>query len=184
MNFSFKRVLKVWYKYIWQTNWRYLWLLLVPFFIAILQWLLNVSAFRYILTGDIGLSLFERLDVFVDGVGRVFTNINDWTPISFLLIAVFQASAIILLLELKRQKKLERNKSIKQAGSMGLSIIGAGCVACGGSLIAPILSLLATNVSISLAQSLGDILLLMAAVLSFWALRNIATHPYYGGSGQ
>jgi len=67
---------------------------------------------------------------------------------------------------------------------MGLSIIGAGCVACGGSLIAPILSLLATNVSISLAQSLGDILLLMAAVLSFWTLRNIATHPYYGGTGQ
>jgi len=179
---TFKKLIQVWYKQIWQTRWRYLWLLLVPLIIAILQWLLNVSDFRYILTGDSGLSLFERLDVFVDGVGRVFTNLNDWTPIAFLLIALMQATAIILLIILKKQARLDKKTSTKQVGSLGVALIGAGCVACGGSLMAPLLSLVATNVSIGVAQSVGDILLLVATALSLYALVVAIKHPYFGGS--
>lgn len=181
MKFSLKPnlILSVWYQYIWQTSWRYLWLLFIPVFVAVLQWLLNIELLIDILATDSGLSFFEKIDFIADGVGRVFTELNDWTPLAFILISVFQSTALTLFIVLKRQAKLKKKVAVKQATSMGVAILGAGCVACGGSLVAPLLSVLASNVSVTLAQSVGDILLFAAVLLSLWSLSNIASASYF-----
>lgn len=171
--------LGVWYKYVWQTKWRYLWILLVPVIIALLQWLLNIRLLVEILTSDSGLSLWQKIDVFGDSVGRVFTEIGDWTPISFILISTTQAAAIVLLVILKKEASLAKKYGAKQASSVGVAVVGAGCVACGGSLVTPLLGLLASNVSFALAEGIGSALLLISVIMSIYALNGVTKHPYF-----
>jgi hypothetical protein len=181
MNYAWQTriALQVWYRYVWQTNWRLLWLVLIPVFVSVLQWLLNIELLVDIFSSNSGLSFLEKIDVIADGVGKVFTQLNDWTPVTFILISVLQAAALVLFIILKRQAIQGRQASLKHATSMSVAIFGAGCVACGGSLVAPILSIIGSNVSIGLAQSIGDVLLLLAVILSWYALTNISKAPYF-----
>lgn len=168
---------KVWYKHVWQTSWRYLWLVLVPLIIGLLQWLLNIEELQFFLFGG-QISFIEGLDIIVDGIFSVFTLPTDFTPIAFIIISVLQASAITLLFRLRSARKAGR-RAAKQAGSLGVAVIGAGCVACGGSLVTPLLSLVAVNISVGFASVIGDILLMLAIVMSYLALKQVTEHEYF-----
>ena len=92
-------------------------------------------------------------------------------PISIILIATFQASAIVLFFIVRRSRK----KAVKQQiGSLAVGLIGSGCVACGGSILTPLLGAVASNVSVALAERISDILLLIAVLLSYRALSQIS----------
>ena len=54
-----------------------------------------------------------------------------------------------------------------------LSFLGIGCVACGGSVLTPILGVVATNVSISFAESVSILLLLVAVVVSYISMNRV-----------
>ena len=176
---NLKPIVLVWYRCVWQTGWRYVWLALVPAVVAVLQWLFNIRLLWDVLFSDNGLSFFNKLDVLFESVWAVFTGLTDWTPIAFVLIAVLQATAITLFITLRRKAQLSRKVTARQAASMGVAIVGAGCVACGGSLVTPLLGLLATNVSLALAESVSDLLLLVAVGLSVYALAKVVRAPYF-----
>lgn len=141
----------------------------------VLQWLFNLSQFARIITSD-ALSFWDKIDVFVGAFFDMFNYINDLTPISMITIALFQSLAFTLLVI---QKNTDTNSGSQQnislaTGSLGAGMIGVGCVACGGSLLTPILGLFVANVSVSVASAIGDILLVIAVVLSYYSLSKIA----------
>ena len=172
-------MLNTFYKHIWLTNWRYLWVVLAIFIIMLLQWLLNIEELGFFLFGG-QIPFSEGLEIIWDGMAGVFSLPTDFTPIAFILISLMQSIAIVMLLILNNAKQAGK-QAAKQAGSLGIAVIGAGCVACGGSLMTPLLGLLATNVSIGLASALGDILLALAIILSYMALRSVSNSPYFNG---
>lgn len=74
----------------------------------------------------------------------------------------------------RRSKEAKsKNQLSGSAGSLGLGLLGAGCVACSGSLLAPILGVVAANISIAAAERIGDILLVAAVMFSYWSLSRI-----------
>ena len=136
----------------------------------ILQWLFNIDQLLEIVFGDNPLSVADRIDFLADGFVNIFRFADDFIPIAMILIALLQAATLTLLIGFREIKKLRS----AQGASLGLGLLGVGCVACGGSILTPILGLIATNVSVSLAESVSTILLLIALTLSYVSLSKVA----------
>lgn len=134
--------------------------------IITLQWLFQPQTFWDIITSS-ALTFSDKLDVIIDGFFAVFQLIDDFTPISFIAIAAFQAIAVVMWLRLRHLTRSKQAK--KQAVALGLGLLGSGCVACSGSVLSPLLTALATNLSISAAQAIGDFVLLFAIGFSIRA---------------
>ena len=175
-------MLGIFYRHIWLTSWRYLWVVSVIFIVMLLQWLLNIQELGFFLFGG-QIPLSEGLEIIWDGLAGVFSLPTDFTPIAFILISLLQSSALVLLLILRNARQAGK-KAAKQAGSLGVAVVGAGCVACGGSLMTPLLGLLASNVSIGFASALGDILLALAIILSYMALKDVSNSKYFKLRGK
>ena len=146
--------------------------ILVPLFMLILfllQWLFNIDQLVEIVFGDNPLSVADRIDFLADGFVNIFRFADDFVPIAMILIALMQAITLTLLISFRSLKKLQG----AQGASIGLSFLGVGCVACGGSILTPILGIFASNISVSFAESVSDILLAIALVLSYISMNKV-----------
>lgn len=135
-----------------------------------LQWLFNIDQLIDIVFGSNPLSFADRIDFLLDGFVNIFRFADDFVPISMILIAFMQAVTITLLVTFRYIKKLRS----KQAAPLGLSFLGVGCVACGGSILTPILGVIAANISIAAAESISNILLVLALVVSYISMNKVA----------
>lgn len=167
-------VWRVWYHRVFSRPRIFLvWLAIFIVIITILQWLFSLETLQVILTGDNGLSFIDKIDVLLDAFLKVFTQANDIVPISFILIAAFQATSIMYLRVLKKKRRFTAGAS----KPLLFALFGSGCIACGGSLFTPLLSLLASGVSTSLAERLGDGMLVIGVLLSYRVLSQM-TYAY------
>lgn len=167
---SYRLTATVIWNLILKSNNLYLFLVLFVLTLFTLQWLFNIDQLLEIVFGDNPLSVADRLDFLVDGFVNIFRYVNDFVPVAMILISLMQAATFTLLLRYRSMKKLQG----KQGVSIGLSFLGVGCVACGGSVLTPVLGVVATNVSVSLAESISTILLVIALVLSYLSMNQIA----------
>lgn len=135
---------------------------------ALLQWLFQIEQLRSIIGSLNG--IFDILDFFADSFLNLFRFIDDWTPISFLLISLFQSLSIGMYLEIRSKRKLKSNT----ASSLSLGLLGSSCVACSGSLFTPLLSILGVNVTATSLQFIGDVVLLAAVVVSYIVFNRVA----------
>ncbi len=158
------------YNLVLKTSRVYMLLGLFAIFLFVLQWLFNIDQLVEIVFGDNPLSIGERIDFLADGFVNIFRFADDFVPISMILIALVQAITLTLLISFRSLKRLKSS----QGASLGLGFLGIGCVACGGSILTPILGLVATNVSVSLAESISTILLGVALVLSYASMNKVA----------
>ncbi len=138
--------------------------------IVLLQWLFLPSSFWTIVTNK-ALSVTDKLDTLIQAFFDIFRFVDDLTPISFILIALLQATALVTWLALRSIISKRRSS---QLGSLGIGLIGSGCVACGGSVLSPLLSAIASGISITVAERIGDVVLVGAVYLSFRAWRQIS----------
>ena len=129
----------------------------------LLQWLFNIDQLLEIVLGNNPLSVADRLDFLFDGFINIFRFVDDFVPVSMILIALMQSITLTLLFSYRSVKSLKS----KQGASLGLSLLGIGCVACGGSVLTPILGAIAANISVSVAEAVSNSLLLLALVLSY-----------------
>jgi len=139
--------------------------------LILLQWIFNYELFWDIMVeNQAGLPFSERLDVFLDAIANVFRYANDLTPISLILISFFQASIITIWWRVRLITRASRLR----VGALGVGILGSGCVACGSSLLPLLLDIVGATLSISLVQRIGDVLLIMAVLLSYRATIKLA----------
>lgn len=145
--------------------------MLFALIIFVLQWLFQPGTFYSIVTNP-ALSTAEVVDVLIDGFFAVFRFVDDITPITFILIAFFQSTASVLWLELRKIARTQTART--QIFPIGLSLVGSGCVACSGSVFSPLLAAAASELSVAVAQAIGDAVLLVAVLLSARAWRIVA----------
>lgn len=166
----------------WQIVWRvvfktprlYSTIGLFIILLFMLQWLLNIDEFRFIVFDNMTLSNGEKIEYFIDAFFNIFQYANAITPVAMIIIASLQAISISLLLVLYRLDKQTGKQSVSQLGTLLVGVIGAGCVACGGSLLTPVLAGLASVLSVSVAQRAGSLVLIGAIILSYLSLSKIA----------
>lgn len=160
-------------KNIFSTNYGFVAAGLYFTILFILQWLFNIQEFWNILVHTPSLSALEKIDFFANGLLNVFRYFNDIVPISLILISLMQALAITLLIVKSRESSTKSKKS-DSIGSLALALVGSGCVACGGSVLTPLLGAIASNISITLAERTADAVLIVAVLLSYRALSKIS----------
>lgn len=129
-----------------------------------LQWLFQPQLF-WSIASNAALSLPDKIRAFSDGFVAVFRYVDDFTPIAFIIIGFFQAVTIGMIFSLRRGKA--RNTS-----SLAAALIGSGCVACGGSILSPVLGIFFSSISVTVTQFIGDAILALAILLTLrsWVL--------------
>lgn len=147
-------------------------LFMVIFFsvLFVLQWLFEYEQFYHIvIVNEAGLSLLQIVDVLLDSLVSLFKYPDDLTPVSLILIAFFQSAIMLIWIRSKRAEKAHK----ASLGALGIGLLGAGCVACAGSLLGVLLTAFGAVLSVALVQTIGDVLLIMAVVLSTKAFVDI-----------
>lgn len=145
----------------------YIFSILFVLIAMILQW-----AFQYEVLWDIisneGLNFGEKIQEVFQAFVNLFILIDDITPISILAISLVQALAATMLISARNAK----NKT-KQIGTSALALAGMGCVSCRGSLLTPLLTVIASDISLTQAQNIGNVVLLISLVLSYLVLLRV-----------
>ena len=153
------------------TSYLYVACVLFVLILFSLQWLFNIDQLVEIVFGGSPLSLLDRIDFLLNGFINIFRFANDFIPITMIVIALLQSLGVTLVIMHRRTFRMIGRGQI---ASLGLGLAGFGCVACGGSILTPLLSVVAISVSVALAQAISHLLLLLSLVLSYIALVRLA----------
>lgn len=132
----------------------------------LLQWIFEYEQFyEVVIVNDAGQSVAELFDFLFDALMSFFRYPDDLTPISLMIIAFFQAAILVIWLRTRELKNAHK----ASLSALGVGLLGAGCVACASSLLSVLLSVFGTTISIAFVRTLGDILLVLAVLLSIKA---------------
>ena len=129
----------------------------------VLQWLFNIQ----ILWSIIVTTPVEVPRVLIEGYLNLFRFGFDLTPVTLVLIAVFQGVSFAVL---RFIRQAQRKKKRQNYGTLGMALLGSGCVACGGSVIAPLIGLFTSGSSVVLSQAISDVILVVAAALALYSV--------------
>lgn len=124
---------------------------------AILQWLLQVDVLVKILTSGIGFS--QIFDVFVQAFFDLFRLGFDFTPVMIILNAFFLSLATIYRVRVVRRIRLSMKTFFP--------LVASGCIACGGSLVFPVLSSVVGDLSREYIQIVGEVFFLIATYITY-----------------
>lgn len=145
----------------------YVFLLIFVVIGMILQWAFQIDVLKQIVTNE-GLGFFEKIQQFFRAYTRLYT-LADFTPVAILVVSFLQAMAVAMLIEIK-----SKLNSLSLIRSSIISMVGTGCVSCGGSLITAFVSLFVADVSLATIQYIGSTVLIIAIVLSLYSLGRIS----------
>lgn len=137
--------------------------------LGVVLWAFNLNLLRYILS-EPTLMVIERLWFLVSIYGSVLTNFESLVAVSLVLFsALFGINLAALIFVIKQKGKIVSSGG-KSAGGIITAIIGAGCAACGTSIISPVLAALGASGSIALAQSVGLAINIASIIIMFFSI--------------
>ena len=113
--------------------------LLYPVVIWLFVYVTNLNAFIYIL-GSENMAMGEKLFFVVASILNVFIHITDPLALSIALFAAAATVNLVALIYILRKKVQAKPKG---GSAMAVGLVGAHCIACGGSLLAPIVTAIA-----------------------------------------
>lgn len=140
--------------------------------IGLILWTLNLELLKYIFF-DAPLSFGDKILFFVQGYKGLFSAFDNIQSIILLIFAdLFGVNLSFMLFVLfNRNKEKVPNKSGGIA--LGSAILGGGCIACGTSLLTPILTTLGIT-SVAFIRSLGSIFLLLGSILTIYSIYKLS----------
>ena len=138
-------------------------------FYELIFWLMNLGLLNFLITSSY-LTLGEKAGILIGSYTNVFSL--PLAPLSFTLfiVSILQGvSAAALIYSIRRERQMGKDtfKSMDGTGLTGLlAAFGFGCVACGTSLVTPILTYFFATSSVALASQIGLYSILLALVAS------------------
>lgn len=157
---------KTFYLAVWQGYYPAVFVGVFFIILFILQWLFEYEQFYTVMIeNQAGLSVFELGDFLVQALFSFFKYPDDLTPVALMLIALLQSAIVVIWI---RTKEIKKAKSASMS-ALGIGLLGAGCVACASSLLGVLITTLGSTVSVAFVQAIGDILLVVAVLLSLIA---------------
>lgn len=143
-------------------------------FIELLFWINNINLLFYILTTPT-LDLYQKITFLASSYSGIWQSTASVLAVILIVISFVQGIMLACLVYIIKRRRT--TGVIKTVGSSGISSIlaalGLGCAACGTSLITPILTLLFSTTSTTLADSVGSYVMFVALLLSFYGLYSI-----------
>ena len=155
-------------------SWKYVTLAIVATLTisGLVLWSLNLELLKYIVF-EAPISFLDKLDFFTYGYRSVFTTYNSAQSVGLILLSVlFGINTAIFVYVIRRQgfKSVPKKSGI---GAFGLAIVSGGCVACGTSLVAPLLATFGATSSVFL-RDLSTILNWLGSILLLYSIYKLS----------
>ncbi len=135
---------------------------------AMVLWSLNIDLVKYILF-DSGVSIATKFDFFFSVYRDIFINyesVQALAIITFSFLFGINTALVIFVLRNQDYKSIPKKSGF---GGLILAIIGGGCLACGTSILYPILITLGVGTT-AIASELGLILSAIGSVLLLFSI--------------
>lgn len=139
-------------------------------FMQLILWGTNFSLAQYIITNS-SISLPSKIDFFASSTRDVFVNI--FIPANALLIVVSVLQGLVistLLYVIKYNRSVDKKALGGSVFATALATIGLGCVACGTSLLVPIVAIFASSSAAVITKSLTTPVLFLSIFISLFSL--------------
>lgn len=139
-------------------------------FMQLILWGTNFSLAQYILTTG-NISFVSKVDFFASSTRDVFANI--FIPANTLLIIVSVLQGLVistLLYVIKYNRSVDKKALGGSVFAAALATIGLGCVACGTSLLVPIVAIFASSSAAVITKSLTTPVLILSIFISLFSL--------------
>lgn len=131
-------------------------------------WLGNYSLLFDFLSGNS--SFGDKLSFFISGYESLITN-YEWLPALMILgLSELFAFNLVLLVYVLRQKAAKLREGGRGAAGIFAGIIGAGCAACGTSLLTPFLTGIGASGSLGLVEVIGTVANIVAIALICYSI--------------
>lgn len=135
-------------------------------------WSLNLSLLRYILF-EAPISAYDKLSFFTSTYQSLFASFEDAQVLSLLVFSLLFGINTALFIYVIRNMGLKA--APKKSGGLAaiLAILAGGCVACGTSLLTPILVTLGVTSS-AFVRDLGPTLLWVGSLLTIYSIHKLS----------
>ena len=108
------------------------------------------------------------------GINQIFL---DWLPI--FAISILQSILIGLIVLLWDKKRHQNSANLEKAGIItGLIALGAGCPTCGTTLITPLIGVIFSTGSLSIAGAISTIVTWLAIIIAILSLKRLGEETY------
>ena len=150
-------------------------------------WLFMLWLFVYLTSLDLfgaiwtngALGFFDKISFMIDSVMNVLSNLSDPRALSIFVFSFVSTVNLLLMWQTYRRRQQAKNNKLAAAGSIG-ALIGSHCIACGGSLIAPLITTLAGSSAffsaerVNTAITMSVTINIIAIVVVGWATLKLA----------
>lgn len=146
-------------------------------FFLVLRYLFSLQVLATIVTSS-AVSTLEKASLILfgflpDSIGEFITFLIDPVGLLLFIVALLQGVTVTVLIFVRRRAN-RRQATRGAASGFTVSLLGSGCIACGGSILYPLLASLGSQAAVTLSQTIGVIAGVLAVVLIIYALRNIS----------
>ncbi len=140
---------------------------------SLLLWLFNLDLIMYILFSA-PISVVEKLDFFFSVFWGIFTTYNSIQAVGIVVFSVLFGINLALLVFALRHRTA--NSLPKKSGASGLilAVVGGGCLACGTSLLAPLLATAGASSTVAL-QDLAGLLQWTASIFITYSIYKLGS---------
>lgn len=152
------------------SKWQYLLIFLFGWLVAeaIMLWSLNLELVRFVLF-DSGVDITTKAEFFFGVYRDIFLNYGSLQGSSILLFsALFGINLAMLVFVLRNRNKESIPKKAGAAGTL-FAILGGGCLACGTSLLYPIMVTFGVSTTV-FAQKIGVIITWVAILFLLYSI--------------
>lgn len=152
-------------------------ILLWIFTVSIFIWLININLLAYILASPV-LTPVGKIDYIFD-IYISFFKLDNPVSLSRAVFSLLLAVNLMLLVFLWRTGK-QRQRAVKSNSGALVAVIGSHCIACGTSLVAPVVTALAGSGAYFSAERFATTQLLatganvLGIVLIVWSIKGVA----------
>lgn len=139
------------------------------FILGVILWSLNFDLLKFIVF-DSNLPLNEKISFFTSVYKGIFVSAGRLPAMTMIIFAVLFAinTACILFVVRNRDKESALHKST--VAGLGLAIVGGGCIACGTSILAPILIGVGAGGASTFLSEIGVYINIIASGFLLWSI--------------
>jgi hypothetical protein len=139
---------------------------------GIILWSLNYDLIFYIFFQS-PLDLFGKIEFFFYGYQNLFSTLDSLLSFSIVLFSILFGLNISLLIYVIKNHGFKNIPKKSGGSAFFVAILGGGCIACGTSLLAPILISIGV-ISTAALRDLGTILNLIGSMLMLYSIYKLS----------
>lgn len=145
--------------------------------VGLILWALNLEVLTYIIF-KAPISVADKLILFRDIYSDIYTNFSEIHEVITVLFSVLFGLNLALLIFVIKNRGFKKIPKKSGFGGLLLAVVGGGCVACGTSLIAPLLASIG-GVSTAFFRELSLFLNLAGSLLIIYSIYKLGLVASY-----